>query len=71
MKLSGAQRRPTMNEREKLSVAKVESDNPKSNSANDLIKRYCCGTTGVDKPKPLERRAARSNGRTTSTMMKI
>jgi hypothetical protein len=67
MKLSGAQRRPIMKEREKLRVASVERDNPKSNRANDLIKRYCCGTRGVNRPKPLRRRAARKRGKTMST----
>lgn len=40
-KLRGTQRRPIMKEREKLRVARVESDRPNRRRANDLIKRYC------------------------------
>lgn len=71
MKLRGAHRRPIMKEREKLRVARVESDNPSRRSAKDLIRRYCCGTIGADRPRPLESKAARSNGRTISTTTKM
>ena len=71
MKLSGAQRRPIMKEREKLRVARVDSDKPKRSRANDLINKYCWGTIGAEKPKPLERKPARSKGRRISTPTKI
>jgi len=70
-KLRGAHKRPIMKEREKLRVARVESDKPNRRSAKDLIRRYCCGTMGFDSPSPLESNAARSSGRRTSTTMKM
>lgn len=41
MKLSGVQRRPIMNDREKLMVARAERKRPKRRRENDLIRRYC------------------------------
>lgn len=41
MKVRGAQRRPIMNEREKLRVARVERKRPRMRSEKDLIRRYC------------------------------
>ena len=43
MKLSGAQRRPTMKEREKLRVARVERKRPRMRREKDLMRWYCCG----------------------------
>jgi hypothetical protein len=71
MKERGAQRRPIMKEREKLSVARVERERPSRRRANDLIRRYCWGTMGLAIPKPLESSAARIKGRTMSTTTKI
>lgn len=45
-KLSGAQRRPMKNEREKLRVASVERKSPRRRREKDLISRYCCGSGG-------------------------
>ena len=41
MKVSGAQRRPIMKEREKLRVARVERKRPRRRKENDLMRRYC------------------------------
>lgn len=71
MKLSGAQSRPIIKEREKLRVASVESERPSSRRAKDLIKRYCCGMMGFETPRPLERSAAKNNGKTISTTTKM
>ncbi len=71
MKLSGAQSRPIMKEREKLRVASAESERPSSRRAKDLIKRYCCGMMGFETPRPLERSAAKSKGKTISTTTKM
>jgi hypothetical protein len=71
MKLSGAHSRPIMKEREKLRVASVESARPSSRRAKDLIKRYCCGMMGFETPRPLERSAAKNNGKTISTTTKM
>jgi hypothetical protein len=71
MKLRGAHRRPIMKEREKLRVARVESDRPNRRRAKDLIRRYCCGTMGAESPRPWDSNAARSNGRTISTTTKM
>lgn len=43
MKLRGAQRRPTMKEREKLRVARVERKRPRMRREKDLMRWYCCG----------------------------
>lgn len=71
IKERGAQRRPIMKESEKLRVARVDSERPSRRRANDLIKRYCCGTMGFEIPRPVERNAARIMGRTMSTTTKI
>lgn len=59
-----------MNESEKLRVARVESERPSRRRENDLMRRYCCGTMGAERPRPLERKAARRRGRMRSTMTK-
>ena len=67
-KLSGVQRSPIMNEREKLRVARVERERPRRSRENDLMRWYCWGMIGFDRPRPLERIAARRRGRTMSTI---
>lgn len=69
MKLSGVQRRPIMNEREKLRVASVERERPRRRREDDLMRWYCWGMIGCDRPSPLERIAARESGRIMSTTM--
>jgi hypothetical protein len=56
-----------MNEREKLRVARVERERPSRRRENDLMRWYCWGMIGLDRPSPLERIAARKRGRMMST----
>jgi hypothetical protein len=41
MKVSGAQRRPIMKEREKFRVARVERERPRRRREKDLMRWYC------------------------------
>lgn len=61
IKLSGAQSRPTMKEREKFKVARADKKRPRRRSENDLMRRYCWGVGAGTGPR--FRRAARANGR--------
>ena len=70
-KLSGAQSRPIMKEREKLRVARVERERPSRRREKDFIRWYCWGMIGFDRPRPLERIAARKRGRMMSTTTKM
>ena len=69
--MSGAQSRPIMKDREKLRVARAESERPRRRRANDLIRRYCWETIGLDRPRPVESEMARRRGRTMSTATKV
>lgn len=73
MKLSGAQSRPIMKDKEKLRVARVERKRPKRRREKDLIRRYCWGVIGgVDVVRPwVSSRAARIMGRMRSTITKV
>lgn len=66
MKVRGAQRRPIMNEREKLRVARVERKRPRMRSEKDLIRRYCWVGFMEEVVDLRASRAARLRGRTRS-----
>lgn len=71
MKVRGAQRRPMKKEREKLRVARVERVRPRRRRANDLIRRYCWETIGLNRPRPVESETTRIRGRTMFATRKV
>lgn len=66
-KVRGVQRRPIMNDREKLRVARVERKRPSGRREKDLMRRYCWGLVVVEEWRL--RRAERAIGRRTSAAM--
>jgi hypothetical protein len=71
MKVSGAQRRPIMKEREKFRVARVERERPRRRREKDLMRWYCWGMIGDLRARGVERREERRRGRVMSTIMKM
>lgn len=69
MKVRGVQRRPMMNDREKLRVARVERKRPRGRREKDLMRWYWWGFVLVEVEVWRVRRAERKMGRRMSARM--